>query len=132
DKQHQLDHAARRIRRFAPASHLQMQCRKLDDLHRRLLLSARRNIEIRQDSLAHAAGLLDAVSPLSTLARGYAIARTPPPEGKIITNADQVGVGNRIQVTLHRGILECRIEKTGDNRLSEGVQLDRGRKRSIK
>ncbi|MCL7487425.1 MAG: exodeoxyribonuclease VII large subunit [Desulfobulbaceae bacterium] len=130
-KQHELDQAAQRIRRFDPASRLQLQHQKLVDLRRRLLRSARATVENRQDSLARAAGLLDAVSPLSTLARGYAIARTSQPDEKVITDVTQIEVGDRIEVILHRGTLGCRIEKTSENRLGEEFQLQGGGKKSI-
>jgi exodeoxyribonuclease VII large subunit len=122
-KQHGLDKAAQQIHRYDPATLLLFQRQKLNELHRRLLITAKTNIESRHESLSRAAGLLDAVSPLSTLARGYAVAKTFPPGGKIITDADQVKVGSRLNVILHRGSLECRIEKTGENRLRDEMQI---------
>ncbi len=131
-KQHRFDQAVQKIHRYNPATRLQFQRQKLNELHRRLLLAAKSSIESRHESLSRAAGLLDAVSPLSTLARGYAVAKTPPPAGKIITDADQVKVGSRLNVILHRGLLECRIEKTGENRLKNVEQIKGGKqKKSI-
>ncbi len=117
NKQYDLDHSAQRIQRYDPTIHIQSQHQKLAELHRRLLVSARANIENRYESLSRSAGMLDAVSPLSTLSRGYAIARTSAPAGNILKDFRQVEVGESIQIILHRGSLECKIEKTGENRL---------------
>lgn len=118
-KQHWLDRATQKIHRNNPATRLLLQRQKLKELHRRLLFAAQASIDNRHEILARAAGLLNAVSPLSTLARGYAMAKTPQPGGKIITDVEQVQVGDRLDVILYRGSLECRIEKTGENRLRE-------------
>jgi exodeoxyribonuclease VII large subunit len=131
-KQHELDRTVQKIHRYHPGSRLQFQRQKLHELHRRLLFTAKTNIDNRREALARAAGLLDAVSPLSTLARGYALAKASSPGGKIITDAGQVQVGSRIEVILYRGSLECRIEKTGVYRLQEEIQLDeKKRKKSV-
>ncbi len=120
-RRNRVEQAAQRLNRYDPATHLQVQQKILAGLQRRLLLSARACVEGRHESLRRAAGLLDAVSPLATLARGYSITKTLPPEGSVVTDARQVKVGDRIGVTLHRGSLECRIEKTGENRLKKEI-----------
>ncbi|HDK43449.1 MAG TPA: hypothetical protein ENG91_02715, partial [Desulfobacteraceae bacterium] len=73
-------------------------------------------LENRDKSLARIAGVLDAVSPLSTLARGYSIVRKAGDGGEIITDYNQVEKNSRIEVILHRGYLECTVEKTGEKR----------------
>jgi len=69
-------------------------------LERRLQQAGKRVIKENEQALARAAGLLDAVSPLSTLARGYAIARkkTGRNRTKIITAVDQVRSGEKIEI----------------------------------
>jgi len=119
DRQHILDRASRQIRRYDLAAHLQLQRLKLTELHRRLLRSVRSNLAERHEALMRSAALLDAVSPLATLARGYAIAKIPSPASRVITASSQVKTGDRIDVILHEGSLECKIEKTGKNRLLE-------------
>ncbi len=119
NKQDKLNQAAQLIHKYNPETQLQFQRQKLTELHRRLLLSARAAIESRHESLSRTAGLLNAVSPLLTLARGYAIAKTPPPEEKIITDIKQVKIGEQIEVVVLNGSLKCRIEKTCENRLKK-------------
>ena len=52
---------------------------------------------------------LDALSPLATLKRGYSISRKT--DGKVLTTAEQVSVGDRIEVQLVEGHLACRVEE---------------------
>jgi exodeoxyribonuclease VII large subunit len=54
---------------------------------------------------------LEAVSPLSTLARGYAVARKGTGHCKVITAAEQVQVGETIEVLLYQGRLECEVSQ---------------------
>ncbi len=70
-------------------------------------------LERKQGKLQRLATLLDAVSPLSILARGYAIAKEKP-SGIVIRNAAQVKKGDAIQVLLHKGKLDCEVTKTED------------------
>ena len=52
---------------------------------------------------------LNALSPLATLKRGYSIARKT--DGEVVTAAEQVSVGDEVEVQLARGHLTCRIEE---------------------
>ena len=52
---------------------------------------------------------LDALSPLATLKRGYSISRKT--DGAVLTDAEQVSVGDRIEVQLAHGHLACRVEE---------------------
>ncbi|MFZ1537055.1 MAG: exodeoxyribonuclease VII large subunit, partial [Chromatiaceae bacterium] len=52
---------------------------------------------------------LDALSPLGTLARGYAILRRAP-EGEVIRHAAQVAEGDLIEARLGQGGFTARVE----------------------
>jgi len=117
-----IDHATRLLQANSPANRLQLRRQKIDELHRRLVLAARRKIEESRETLGRAAGVLDAVSPLATLARGYSIVRKNTPGGEIVMDYHDVKVEEQIEVRLHRGYLECRIEKTGENLVSESEE----------
>ncbi len=54
------------------------------------------------------AGRLEALSPLAILQRGYAICRDE--RGIIIRDATRVAPGDRVDVRLARGVLDCRVE----------------------
>ena len=123
-KQNSLDHAALRLNSNNPLSRLQLHRQQLRHLHRRLLLAGKTTIETSRDSLAQSAALLDAVSPLSTLARGYSIVRKGTKKGKVITDYRDVEKNSTVEVTLHRGYLQCRIEKTGESRFQDTLTSD--------
>ncbi|HBI14433.1 MAG TPA: exodeoxyribonuclease VII large subunit [Desulfobulbaceae bacterium] len=116
---HLLERAEQRLHLTNPLTRLQMQEQRLTDLHRRFLAAGRSTMDSAQQALQRAAGLLEAVSPLATLARGYSIVRTPPPEANVVTDSQQVEVGGRLYIILHRGTLECLIEKAGRSQLFE-------------
>lgn len=62
-----------------------------------------------QTTLANAAAKLDALSPLATLKRGYAIATDH--QGDILRDASGVRVGSKLQVRLLAGTLDCSVDK---------------------
>ncbi len=68
-----------------------------------------RNFSDRENRLHTLVQRLDALSPLATLKRGYSISRKT--DGEVLTAAEQVSVGDRIEVQLAQGHLACRIEE---------------------
>lgn len=70
-------------------------------------LSHRRLREAR-DSLASLAGRLDAVSPLATLRRGYAIAERA--DGRLVTRIGDAAVGDPLLVRLQDGRLHVHVD----------------------
>ena len=63
-------------------------------------------------ALGRAVAGLEAMSPLSVLSRGYAIALHAE-TGEAITRADQAQVGDALDVVLHEGRLTARVEAVG-------------------
>jgi exodeoxyribonuclease VII large subunit len=70
----------------------------------------RQTLEQRGKRLAVASRTLDAVSPLATLERGYAIVTDS--KGTVITNAQDVRSGQIINARLTQGSVRARIERT--------------------
>ena len=60
--------------------------------------------------LAAISGRLQALSPLSTLARGYAVAHTP--DGPVIRTVDAVDPGDELRVRLIDGHVDARVTST--------------------
>ncbi len=80
-------------------------------LHQALHLTMQRN----QQQLMSASHALDTVSPLATLARGYAIIRTmpgipSPAAPTVLRTARDVTPGDKIEVRLAQGRLSCLVE----------------------
>jgi len=67
-------------------------------------------LERKQQVLAGACRMLDSISPLATLDRGYAIV-SQVPEGKILNQVTASKPGDHIQARLATGTLECTIDK---------------------
>ena len=68
-----------------------------------------RSLSDSENRLHTLAQRLDALSPLATLKRGYSISRKT--DGTVLTDAEQVSVGDRIEVQLAQGHLACRVER---------------------
>jgi exodeoxyribonuclease VII large subunit len=66
--------------------------------------------ERRRLQLEAAAEALRTLSPMATLDRGYAVARTA--DGRILRDAGTVGAGDGLQVILARGTVDTRVERT--------------------
>ncbi|WP_420208299.1 exodeoxyribonuclease VII large subunit [Candidatus Electronema sp. JC] len=111
DKQSRLERLEHRLRQQSPAQALALQEQRLAELERRLAQAVDRLISAKEQSLARAAGLLDAVSPLATLARGYAVAMKK--NGAVITAAEQAEPGEEIEILLREGRLRCAVAAAG-------------------
>jgi exodeoxyribonuclease VII large subunit len=62
--------------------------------------------------LAHLAQMLDSLSPLGTLQRGYAIVTDN--QGKVLTDAGKVSVGDELEARLARGRLGLTVKRVVD------------------
>jgi len=83
----------------------------VDLLRERLLQSVRNQVEHWDKDLRHSTQKLNLLSPLSTLARGYAVVRALP-QGSIVKSAVGVKPEDRIEVQLHEGRLYVQVERT--------------------
>jgi len=73
---------------------------------------ARRAVEAASARLREAAGKLEALSPLSILARGYSITRLEE-SGEILRDARRVRPGDRLRTRLEEGEIRSRVEPEG-------------------
>jgi exodeoxyribonuclease VII large subunit len=115
-QRHRLRHAeshlkglAARLYSNSPARRLREMQLRLDACRRRHSSAIQRRLETEQRRLAALSRALDAVSPLATLARGYAIVQTA--DGRVVRRAAEVAVGDRVETRLGTGRLRCRIEE---------------------
>jgi exodeoxyribonuclease VII large subunit len=75
---------------------------------RDLRSAAQRVVQTRRTTVAGVAGRLNALSPLATLERGYAVARRQ--DGETLTRAAQFVEGEPFDLLLHDGRVEARTE----------------------
>ncbi len=108
----QCEDLASRLQSRSPAAGILIQEQRLHFATEKLVYLVRQQLENKEMALGRQGALLDAVSPLATLARGYAIAgRVHPKTGKtiLIRDSKQVTEGDRVEIRLHRGRLECGV-----------------------
>ncbi len=102
-----LEQLERRVRQQLP-SLLTQKRSQLTQLQQRLVQRLQQGVDNRKRLFALAAGKLHALSPLAVLQRGYAIARLP--DGTVVTDAAQTQPGDRLEVKLLHGRLDCRVQ----------------------
>jgi exodeoxyribonuclease VII large subunit len=125
-----LDDAAEQVRtsfrkyvehfrqRVQQARHQSMLCSPRNKIRGNLLLvpylmkrveeCLHTRLAFRRERMRSLASLLDSLSPLAVLARGYSIVQTIP-DGKIITRTSDVAIHEEIGVTLAEGRLRCEV-----------------------
>lgn len=105
-----------------PARRLPTYAKRLSTSFRQLHTSAQQTSKRLELSLAGSARALQAVSPLATLNRGYAVLTSPAPGsiGSAVTSVRQVSIGAALIAHLQDGALELSVEKLDeDNRLPD-------------
>lgn len=100
-------HLQRRL--VDPKRKLQDLMLKTDDLSIRLQKTAERNIQFKRQTFARWASVLDSLSPLKVLDRGYAIVKDN--KGKIIKDSKKAKVGEEVQIQLLNGTLHAEVKK---------------------
>jgi exodeoxyribonuclease VII large subunit len=99
----------RRVPLARPSWHVDTRRQRLDDAVRRLQGTRLANLERATARLARLAGKLEALSPLATLARGYAtVSRIP--SGAPVTAVDQVQPGDTLNLRMRDGSMEVRVD----------------------
>ena len=99
--------ATRRRLRIGLQSQLERSRSRLERQGERLHSSPRLLLERRRSAIDHAGARLQALSPLATLARGYAIVRSG---AGAVRDAATVQAGDALDVQLARGSLSARVE----------------------
>jgi exodeoxyribonuclease VII large subunit len=105
---HRLAALHGRLLRQAPLARVREQQQRGRHLRDRLGQALAHRLERARERAAHAAQTLDALSPLSTLARGYAILTGA--DGQVLRQARQARPGDRVHARLAQGALDCRVE----------------------
>ncbi|MGK0444878.1 MAG: exodeoxyribonuclease VII large subunit [Bermanella sp.] len=98
---------------FKPDKQLALMQQTNDQLKKRLVKAMQGHLVHLQQSLSREVEVLNAVSPLSTLSRGYAINTTE--QGDVIHNAKQVNVGDTVRAQLHQGKLSLTVKELHDD-----------------
>ncbi len=108
-KRSQLALLESRLQANSPLPRIRQMQRELDGLQQRLEAAMRAKLHDAGSRLAHLAQMLDSLSPLATLQRGYAIVTDP--DGKVVTRATDVSVGDTLQARLASGRLQVTVDE---------------------
>jgi exodeoxyribonuclease VII large subunit len=81
----------------------------LAQLRGRLVSAAGHSVKASRHRFDAAVGQLDSLSPLAVLGRGYSLTRLS--SGVIVRTAAQARPGDAIEILLHRGALDARVER---------------------
>ena len=92
----------------SPLPKLQQLQRDVRQWHRRLDAAMHQRLQQSADRLAHLAQMLDSLSPLGTLQRGYAIVTDS--SGKVLRDASKVAIGDEVEARLASGRLELTVK----------------------
>jgi exodeoxyribonuclease VII large subunit len=109
-----LDHERQRLTqsverlRARPRMALEREGQRLERTHERLRLAPALAVERKRAALEKGAAKLEALSPVQTLERGYAIVRTD--SGDVVTSTSEVSAGGHVDVTLAEGRFGARVE----------------------
>jgi exodeoxyribonuclease VII large subunit len=79
---------------------------RVDDLLERAVGAVKASTTQRHELLAVNSAHLDALSPLATLARGYAVARA---NGRALRSVDQAPPGSDVEIVLRDGALDAKV-----------------------
>ncbi len=106
--------ASERLQRVDPRLRISALGKHLTDRDSRLRACMRTRLRAESERFRSLTRALEAVSPLATVARGYAIVSRES-DGEVLRDAAGVEVGTRIRARLARGELLCRVENRDEN-----------------
>jgi exodeoxyribonuclease VII large subunit len=102
------EHIHSRLSLSSPQKLLQHHQLKLQELQKKLQRSCQQLVDNKQQKLLNNMHLLDTVSPLATLARGYSISFK---HGEIVKSTQQVQVGDVLVTRLEDGEVHSKINQ---------------------
>ena len=108
---------AGRLRGLHPRLRVRASETRLRGLEQRLVAGSRSALITRRARLDQALRTLGVLSPVASLERGYAILRDP--SKGVVTDASRVARGSQLEVLLHLGSLDVRVDGVHPGRAGE-------------
>jgi len=108
-KKMSLTEIAGKINESNPAHKISRQIEKVNVLQMQFKKSIRRTLEKANDEISSLSHMLNTVSPISTLERGYAIV-TEQKTNKIVTNTTQLQTGDQLRIRLASSEIDSTID----------------------
>jgi exodeoxyribonuclease VII large subunit len=107
-----LDNLNARLALFKPLDRIAQARQRLDEIIARAVRAFAADIRHMRSELKGTISRLAALDPGAILERGYAIAFGP--DGKILTDAKKVSIGDNMSVKLKKGKVDAEVKKTED------------------
>ena len=95
---------------YSPDQVIRLEQQKQTQLKSRLQTAMHNKLKQSQNALHNQLSQLNAVSPLATLARGYAIVKDD--KGKVTTDCTSLSAGDQINIRLHKGQVNAQVIST--------------------
>lgn len=114
---HQLQQLQLRQGQYHPQEKVHELQLRLSHLQQRLQHESELALQQQRQRLGKACELLDSVSPLNTLKRGYSMLTDEHSE--IVTDASSIAVGQQVTAQLAKGSLRCRVESHSDTSIAK-------------
>ena len=108
-KKNQLNLTQLSLQQNSPQNKVKEAKVYLQNASKDLLKAFNLKIERKRKLLGELVATIEAVSPLSVLARGYSIISTQP-EGKILSSSNQVKIGQTISAVLNKGSIKAEVK----------------------
>ena len=108
-KKNQLNLTQLSLQQNSPQNKVKEAKVYLQNASKDLLKAFQLKIERKRKLLGELVATIEAVSPLSVLARGYSIISTEP-EGKILSSSNQVKIGQTISAVLNKGRIKAEVK----------------------
>lgn len=115
-RQRLVNLASRRCLR-SPTGYLEERRLLLDSLSARLASAQERRLHESRERFIRRAAMLDAMSPLKVLSRGYAVAMTQT--GDVLRSVQQTGPGHMVEVLLSDGRIRAVVEEVTPKKQEE-------------
>jgi exodeoxyribonuclease VII large subunit len=106
---HRVSLARNALRSLNPVARIANGATLLSQLRGRLAAAAVHRAKASRHRFDAAVGQLDSLSPLAVLGRGYSLTRLA--SGAIVRSAAQTRPGDALEILLHQGVLDARVER---------------------
>lgn len=120
----QLETLAGRLHKLSPVEQFLYKQQWTREITRRLRAMILQYLKGQRDRFSAAATLLDAMSPLAVLGRGYAVVRSGPqekPPGELIRSSKQVTMGKSLEIILQQGKIGCEVTEIKEDGRDERI-----------
>lgn len=103
-----LDNLETKLDMLSPSYKLEQQSQYLADLYDRMKIAINKKYQDRLHSLELLATRLDGLSPTAKLVKGFGYIES---DGKPVTEAAKVSVGDTVDITVHDGKIHAKVEE---------------------